>query len=198
MHAYIHIHIHTYSWISYYIYTYTYTHIHTHTHTCKYIHTHKHAHTQCTVTVVMAGFAINAMLIATGESGTLEWYLAAIRTCFFLMPFAQFLPSCFRLVSKDHSSFNVRENVQVYEAEETVARPLFGPNGLERKTRLRTLRKRFGSAAIRGESAVIYITVFVIFVKGSCLLSRCTTRIHSPAHIHTRRFALFRAVTMLE
>ena len=111
--------------------------------------------------LVMFSFALNACTISgatfNGESSLIQtkdmvpqrWWYEAIKAVLVIFPIAQVLPAFFRLISMRHEDFDRWEISDVQYAKEKVKpKVVFGMDGIEKRSDLKTLRFKIGSTAV--------------------------------------------------
>jgi hypothetical protein len=111
--------------------------------------------------LVMFSFALNACtlsgatingqqsLLQTEDIDPSQWWYESIKSLMVIFPIAQVLPAFFRLVSMRHEDFDRWEvsDVQIGRVK-VQSKEVFGPEGLEKRSDLKTLRFKIGSTAI--------------------------------------------------
>ena len=111
--------------------------------------------------LVMFSFALNACTISgatfNGASSLIQtkdmvpqrWWYEAIKAVLVIFPIAQVLPAFFRLISMRHEDFDRWEISDVQYAKEKVKpKVVFGMDGIEKRSDLKTLRFKVGSTAV--------------------------------------------------
>ena len=111
--------------------------------------------------LVMLSFAINACtisgatingkhsLIQTEDSVPSRWWQEAIKAVLVLFPMAQVLPAIFRMISMRHDDFDRWEVSDVVLAKQQAnAKEIFAMDGVEKRSDLKTLKRRIGSTAV--------------------------------------------------
>ena len=111
--------------------------------------------------LVMFSFALNACtisgatfngvgsLIQTPDSVPSRWWFEAIKGMLVIFPIAQVLPAFFRMISMRHEDFDRWEVSDVlYSKDKVKPKVVFGNDGLEKRSDLKTLRFKIGSTAV--------------------------------------------------
>ena len=115
----------------------------------------------CFFCLVMVSFALNACtisgatfngvgsLIQTKDMVPQRWWYEAIKAVLVIFPLAQVLPAVFRLISMRHEDFDRWEISDVQYAKEKIKpKVVFGMDGIEKRSDLKTLRFKIGNTAV--------------------------------------------------
>lgn len=102
------------------------------------------ARVTCLFSVVLTIFTLSAVLISDNDITTKRWYEASLHVIWTIFPLAQVFPAFFRLVSWRHGTFDRFEDSDIYHGPLIEPQVVYGPQGTEKKTRLKDLKKTLG------------------------------------------------------